>query len=767
MKKMDHVGVSSPIHDGMAKAAGAMKYYGDMHLPDMHYAKLVFSSVPHAVVKQVDTEAAYKTEGVVKVLTCFNTTDMGFCRSRVCSAEEAHMQEQLFPRTVKFVGDRVAMVIAKTPAAAAMGAKAVRVEYEELPSVVTVEAASAPDAIKIHPDGNVYTFAGVDCGEQPKAEGLLEVCSDIKFGALHHGAMETHGCVADYDKYNRKLTVYTPCQSVFGVRVGVADLFGLPYNSVRVLQTTMGGSFGTKQETILEPLAAAAAMAVSAPVKIVYTREEVFSSTIVSAPMSFRSRALARADGKIESVEIDCTVQAGAYLTNSLDYLYAMGEKLSRIYDFPHIKFSGRAVCTNTPVSGSYRSWGSKDIAIPVEQLLWKVADVLKLDLLEVHRQNAIMPAAPHRLSVGTVGDCRIDKCFERGGEAFRWADRRQACRDWNKNHRRIKKGVGMSGGAHVNGFYPEMEFANVLLKLNEDGSILANVCLHDHGCGTITAFRKLIAEVLQLPEEQIYIHRPDTDYSFYDFGCYGSRTVYVIGRTAQKAAEKLLADLRSRAALLLKGAAAELLYDKGCFCNPTTAEQLSLSDIANYFQDKNQDIYVTEEYAAVDNPTSSGAHFVQVAVDTLTGLVKVEKYNAVYDIGRAVNPCMCYAQIGGAVQQGIGAALSEDIAFDSKTGAIKNRNFHKYHLINIPDMPRVDIELLEHEGDNGPFGAKSIGETAIVPVVPAVLTALEDALGKEITELPLTPVRAVALSCADEANDMTIGRSEQDETKD
>ncbi len=746
MKTRNHVGISSPIHDGKAKAAGALKYYGDIELPNMHYAKMVFSSVPHAIVKSVNVESAYKIDGVVEVLTCFNTTDNKFCRSRVCSAEEAVMQEQLFPHVVKFVGDRVAMVIAKTPTAAQQGAKCIQVEYEELPAAVTVEEASDPNAPKIYPEGNINPFPGINCGKKPSAEGLIEICSDIKIGALHHGAMETHGCIADYDKYSKNLTLYTPCQSVFAVRVGVADLLGLPYNKVRVLQTTMGGSFGSKQETILEPLVAAAAIAIGAPVKLIYTREEVFSSTIVNAPMNFRSRALVEPDGKVQSIEIDCTIQAGAYLTNSLDYLHAMGEKLSRIYDFPYIKFSGRAVCTNTPVSGSYRSWGSKDIAVPIEQMLWKIADTLGLDLLKIHRINALLPKAKHRLNGCTIGDCRIDECFEQGAKRFDWTTRHEECRKWNAIHKRIKKGVGLAAGAHVNGFYPDMEFANVSLKLNEDGSILANICLHDHGCGSITASKKMIAEVLQIDEEMIYIHRPDTDYNFYDYGCYGSRTVYVIGRATQNAAENLLANLRQKASILLNADIKKLIYADGCFTNPATKEQVSLSDIANHCQNNNEDIYVTEKYTAVDNPTSSGAHFVQVAVDTLTGLTKIEAYYAVYDIGQAVNPGMCRAQIGGAIQQGIGAALTEEIVYDSKNGAIRNKNFHKYHLVNIPDMPKLEIDFIEHEGDNGPFGAKSIGETAIVPATPAVLTALENALGKEITALPMTPVKTVSV---------------------
>lgn len=651
MKELLHVGLSSPIHDGMAKATGSLKYYGDLAMGNLHYAKVVFSTVAHAVIKKVNDEEAYKVDGVVKILTCFNTTDKYFCRGRVCASEESCCQEQVFPKVVKFIGDRVAMVIAKTPEAAKIAANLITVEYEELPVVPTIEAAMSANAYKIYPEGNVYDFPEMVCGELPQDEDLQKVCSDIKIGGLHHAAMETHGCIADYDKYSNKLIIYTPCQSVFAIRTGVADLFDLPYSNVRVLQTTMGGSFGSKQETILEPVAAAGALAIGAPVKLVYTREEVITSTIIKAPMKFSSKALVKPNGKIKSLEIDCTIHAGAYLTNSLDYLYAMGDKISRMYDIDHIRFTGRAVCCNTPVSGSYRSWGSNDIAVALDQVLWKISHDLGLDLLEVHKVNAIKPYMPHRLSSVTVGDCRIEECFEKGDQVFEWEKRKNACREWNQNHDRIKKGVGMAGGAHVNGFYPDMEFAHLLLKLNEDGSILANVCLHDHGCGTITAFKKIIAEILKIQEDKIFINRPDTDYNFWDYGCYGSRTVYVIGKATMNAATSLLADLREKAAVMLNGKVDSLIYTEEGFVNPTNNECVSLAEISQYYQERNEDIYCVEKYRAVDNPTSSGAHFVQLAVDTLTGLVKIEKYNAVYDIGKAINPGMCYAQIGGAVQ--------------------------------------------------------------------------------------------------------------------
>ena len=177
---------------------------------------MVFSTVPHGIVKNINTDSAYNIDGVEKILTCFNTTKKTFCRSKVYAAEDTFMQEQLFPDVVKFVGDRVAMVIAKTPEAAKQGAECIKVEYEVLPSVVTVEAAAAADAPKIYSDGNVYQFPGISCGTPILSDDLIEIDSQISFGALHHGAMETHGCIADYDKYNQKLTIYTPCQSVSG-----------------------------------------------------------------------------------------------------------------------------------------------------------------------------------------------------------------------------------------------------------------------------------------------------------------------------------------------------------------------------------------------------------------------------------------------------------------------------------------------------------------------------------------------------------------------
>ncbi len=750
MDTYEHVGVSSPIHNGVDKATGRQIYVADRSLPHMHYAKLVYSTIPHGKVTAIDVAAAKKVPGVAKIFTCFNTTQRLYSRVQTAAyKQDVLLQENLFPKQVRFIGDRVAMVVAATPEAAEQAAALIKVTYEALPSMITMEQAMDKQAVPLHSQGNVYACGPVGYGDKPMAEDIIQVETKIRLPRLHHAAMEPHGCVADYQPGIGKLTVWTPCQSVFGVRNGIATLFDLPYNSIQVIQETMGGSFGSKQENVLEPLAALAALTVQRPVQLVLSREEAMHCTMQRADMRYFVRSYVKPNGKIVGVEVDCTINAGAYLTNSHGYLFSMLDKLSRIYDFPYASFTGRAVCTNTPVSGSYRSWGSSEIATALEHHMNVVAKKLSLDPVDLRLQNTLPPNSPHRMELISIGNCRIADCLQLGREKFQWQQEKKFCEDWNRQHKRYRYGIGMACGAHINGFYPsDQERATVGLRMNEDGTVHANVCVHDHGCGTVTAFRKLIAEVLAIDEQSIMIGQPDTDQNYNDYGCYGSRTTYVVGRAAKNCAEQLLEKIKGQAALFLGVEAACLRHGEGfVFVAGQQEKKLAYREIVQKAMvETQQEIYAVEHYVAASNPSSNGAHFAKVKIDCYTGLVKVEKYLAVHDLGKAVNPAMCQTQIGGAVQQGIGAALQEEIIFDTVTGKAGSSNLNKYHLVNVPDMPDVETSFVEKGGDQGPFGAKSIGEVSLVPVVPAVLNAVAHGLDKNIVQLPVTPQRLLAL---------------------
>jgi len=348
-----------------------------------------------------------------------------------------------------------------------------------------------------------------------------------------------------------------------------------------------------------------------------------------------------------------------------------------------------------------------------------------------------------------TLGNARIRECLTEGIKDFNWYERKRE----PKGQGRYRKGVGLACGGHVNGFYGKIQDLSVMtLKMNEDGSFILNTGTHEQGCGTLISLAQIVAEVLQVEPDKITVLEADTERSPYDIGTFSSRVTYVAGKCALKAAESIMEKIMDQAAAILNTSKTYLVYQKGYVWMLGNEEnKLSLRDIGVIAQVKHQqELIVTENYNNVSNPGSYGAHFAEVTVDTCTGMVKVTDYLAVHDIGQVINAGMVEGQVVGSVQMGIGFALCEEIRLDKK-GNPTNSSFAKYTVINAPDMPEVKCRFLEYGEDDGPFGAKSLGEIAIVPVAGAVVNAVNDALGMTLCSLPLIPEKIIeALSEAE-----------------
>ena len=737
-----YIGKDTIIHDAVGKATGSLKYCGDIQDQNMLHMKLLMSPIAHGRIIKIDSSEAEKLPGVVSVLTHYNTPDRKFDRGRVLAYEDVLYQESLFTDRVRFAGERVAAVIAETTDIASEAIQKIKVEYEELHHAITVEEALKPESEKINKDGNCYELDFAQIGNYKKTEYDLEMSSNISIQRVTHLAMETHSCVAYYDNTNNKLTIYSPCQSVFAIRSTIADLLDMPYVKVRVVKTTMGGSFGCKQETMLEPLAAYAAKLTGRPVKLVYSREEVIKCTVLKHPMKINIESKVEKDGKINGLKIDATLDAGAYATISPGYAHAMRMKLNRAYDIDNLDYHARIVLTNTPCSGSFRSWSTPELYSALENHINLLADKMNLDPVELRLKNIMKPNSVDRLSKESLGEVRLAECLLQGREAFLWQERRgRLVREIQTT--RFRKGIGVALAAHVNGFYPKKsDLAALSLRLQEDGSVGANICIHDHGCGTVTLFRNLIGEVLDIDTSLIDIAEGDTDKNLYDYGCYSSRGTYVLGKGVVEGAEKLLAKVKSIAAIMLGVSPVQIKMENGMFFGVKNAqEKLSYREICQYsLRVLEEDVVIVHQYASVSNPGVGGAHFAEVEVDTYTGIIKVTDYLAVHDIGRALNPIMCRTQIEGAIQQGMGIALSEIIRINEKTGEVIDNGLKNYVFVNAYDMPKPKVIFVEEGENKGPFNAKSVGEVAVSPVTPVIMAAINNALGTSLNELPLSP---------------------------
>lgn len=742
-----YIGKSTPVNNSGAKARGSLRYAGDMQLPRMLHMKLVLSPVAHGIVKKIDASAALAMPGVETVLSFENTPSVKYNRGRVRASEEALDQETLFSRHVRFIGDRVAAVLADTPEQAAAAAEAVRLEIDELPAVFTTADAQREDAPQLHEEGNTFTLPlngfGVSYAE---AEGC-EFLHRTNTQRITHVAMETHVAVADYDAGSDRMTVWSPTQSVFGVRSAIATVLGMPMSHIRAIKTPMGGSFGCKQEMILEPLAACAARMTGRPVKLLFDRRETMLCTVLRHPVASTIRAKFTDEHVLKALDLRCTLESGGYQGVTPDYAGSMFKKLSWVYGVESVEYRAEAVCTNTPVSGSYRGWGGPETALIMENMMNAAAQHFGCDPIDLRLKNILPPDAISKIGEFPLGDVRLEDVLRIGREHFRWDKRRAATAAQDRNARFLR-GVGMALSTHTSGYYPRrLDWSTIVAKMEEDGSVHINCNIHDHGCGTVAALRSIAAEELSLSPDLIDIPEGDTAYNALDNGCYTSRTIYVTGRAVYEAADKLKALLLENAAKLFSCSPDELSCKNGeVFLTSDPSQRKTYSDIAYFAAEHGSGaLLISHTYMPDSNPGPAAAHFAEVEIDTYTGLCRLVDYLAVHDVGKAINPEICRGQVGSAVQQGMGLVFCEEMKIDRKTGRALNATMQRYHVARACDFPNVETILVEKGSPEGPFGAKSIGESCYVPVAPTLAAAVNNALSSDLTTFPLTPERIVS----------------------
>ena len=559
---------------------------------------------------------------------------------------------------------------------------------------------------------------------------------------LHHATMETHACIADYDPYSDMLTVYCPNQAVHGIRTVLADFLEMPESHVRVVKATMGGSFGAKQEWFLEPVTALVAKKLCRPVKLVYSRGEAMTDTIVRGAMRMSTRGYYTPDGEMKKIYCDVTLDAGAYIGNAGDYVRALAGKPTRCYRIPYMHYHGQVISSNSPVSGAFRSWSAAEEALMMERQLDAAAEKLGMDRLAIRLKNVARSGEEDKKLHLSLEDIRIGDAITLGSEKFGWDKLKAEDAAFNASQQRYRRGVGIGIGGHGNTYFPRFnDYGEGSISLNADGSMQANFTLHDHGCGTVTAMRMIAAEVLKVPEDKIYMTEGDTAVTPIDYGCFASRTTYVVGRAVQDAANALRKKMLHAASTLLDIPEDELFLNDSHICRAGQDEPLlSFAELAKKSMHTHAgNLTACASYSNVTNPGVTGAHFAHVEVDTWTGFTKVLDYLAVHDIGQAINPGLCEAQIQGAVQMGCGAALREKMTMQ-KDGRC-TESLSKYHLFLATDLPNIRVELLQDgRSKEGPFGAKSIGEVCYVPVAPAVCGAVNDALHANLSVLPYDP---------------------------
>lgn len=737
MSELNYVGKSVEREDSYGKVMGRTKFICDMKRTDMLYARLVLSEKAHSLI-EVDTSEAEKAEGIVAVYTYKDVPKITYNAHKWYPGADAPEDQYILSDRARYMGDHLALVVGTSKQAVERGVSLVRITYTELPVITGIENAKKGFEIR-EGISNLAFHKTIECGnyEQAKAQADLVIQTEGSTQKIHHAALEPHICLCEIDETDT-LVVYSPCQVASQIQYHISMLLKLPYSRIRVIKAVMGGSFGGKGQTVVEPACAYAAFYLKKPVMLYMDRSDAILATRSRNAANMQVETAVTKEGIIVGRKIHCEIDGGAYYTNAAAVAMALAKKLFRLYRIPSQRCDVNTYYTNTIPGGACRGYGSPQAHAVTEINLDLIARELGMDPCELRLKNLVYPMDVDLTGAPGLGNAQIRKCVEKGMKEFNWKSRRESVK--LKNTVRYRYGTGMACGVHGNGYkgvYPD--FTNVEIMLYVDGSIVVKISVHEQGCGTITTLQQIAAEALKTDISKVRILEADTLSTPYDSaGTQASRVTFVCGGAVKKAGEKLLRKIKK---------ACKVLYQWENNCMEIKNGLITSGGITKTFGEVALDyekrcskaLSIFEEYESPANPASYAVSFVEVRVDTCTGQVDILDCLAVHDIGRAVNRMLAEGQIEGGAHMSIGMALYENIDIN-ESGVVKSRNFSKYHLLNAPDTPVIRTLLIEEKEPKGPYGAKSVGEIAAVTPAPAILNAINDALGTSLSHYPVTP---------------------------
>ncbi len=752
-QELSVVGKRLPRPDVAAKATGEARYIVDIKLPGMLTGKVLRSPYPHARIVKVDKSKAEKLPGVEAVITFENVPKKIFNQSKldqILVHREAEVKDQyVLTDKARYIGDAVAAVAAINESTAEEALELIEVEYEELPAVFDPIEAMKPDAPRIHDFAELniakhYAFPA-PVGEVEKGFHEADCVVEETFinSRQKFCQMEPSACVASFDTTGR-LTVWSPSQHPFLHRRKIAELFDIPEGMIRWMTPSIGGGFGKGGSFRAEPICITLAEKTGKPVKLEFTREEEFIATESRQPYIQWGKIGVKKDGTITALQTKVITDAGAYFTHSGSTTSVNLNYFMALYRCPNLNAEADIVYTNTPVSGGMRGYGNPGAMWVLEQLVDMAAEGIGMDPLEFRLKNHKRAGEPGRLSV-PIETCALAECIEIGAKKIGWREKRGS-----KGEGRLKRGVGMAVMRHGSAAYPFiMQAASAFIKLNEDGSANLVIGPSELGQGILGAMSQIAAEELGLCAEDIHIVTGDTDVTPFDVGQHASRSTYCMGNAVLRAAAEVKQQLLERASKALEVSAEEMevrdgqIYVKAMPEKGTSVAEIARDAIYNF---KGEVLQITGKCTfepRSDAPPFQAA-FAEVEVDTETGEVKVARIIVAHDIGRAINPMSAEGQLEGSVVMGIGFTLLEDYVVNKNNGNVESDNFTTYKIPSTLDLPETEVIIIEQPDPSGPFGAKSVGESGLVAIAPAIANAIYDAVGIRIKDLPVTPEKVL-----------------------
>jgi len=738
--------------EGTHKVTGESVYAADIQLPGMLHCKLLRSPQAHARIVRIDASKALALPGVERVVTADDLPKpdakrMGNRGSILLAIEE----------TV-FYGEPIAAVLARDLSTAEEAVDLIEVEYEPLPAVLDPIEAMRGDAplarkpvqeidrsearghtsVEMQEQGsgqpsNIASQAKFSRGdvEQGFAEADTIIERTWRSAMMHQGYIEPHATVADYNAASGELTVWTATQGQFFVRDQISLTLKIPETKIRVIGLELGGGFGGKI-SLMQPLVCALSRLVGKPVKYIFTRHDDLVGATPSPQCVVELKTGMQQDGSLTAIKAKVVYDSGAFPGAPA---VVGGILIGGYYNFPNLEIEAYEVLTNKVSVGAIRAPGAHNVTFAIESHMDMMARALGLDPLEARAKNAVGKGdeMPSKMTYPSIG---LKECLAAVGESELWQSRGKAAKESNGR----KRGIGMAAGGWLGGLQP----ASAYVELNGDGTITVVVGANDI-TGTNTSFAQIASEELGVPLDRINVVTGDTKTAPFAGMSAGSKTLFTVGRAVKQAAEDARQQLFSIAAERLEANPDDMESTGGEIRVKGSPDKSipfkRLAGITTGFGALYPPVIGRGAISARNQAPGFTAQACEVEVDTDTGDVTVLRWFSAQDAGLAINPLSVAGQIQGGTTQGIGIALWEEMLYDD-TGRLLNPGFLDYRMPTAADVPPIETKIVEVPSDDGPYGARGVGEPSIIPAAAAVANAIEDAIGVRVTEAPITPER-------------------------
>ncbi len=750
--------------DAPEKVTGRTRYINDMVLPRMLYGKIFRTDRVHAKILKIDTAKAKALAGVHAVLTGHDTPDfnIGVLKDN----------PPLKTDKVRCIRDELAAVAADSPEICDAALRLIEVEYEDLPSVFDCTEALKDGAPVIHADrpDNIAMAMNFDSGDIAVGEAESDYIVEGEYNVHYvtHCNMGVSCALADIS-VDGKVTLYSQTQYPYNMKMDLAPSLGIHPGDLRIIQPPIGGAFGSKLDVYpYEPICILLAQATGRPVKLEFSREEEFIASPTRQPVEFKIRTGMKKDGTFTFRSIDTLLNNGGYTSWGATTPYVTMRTCTSHYKVPHIHYSASAIYTNNPFAGSFRGYGNVQATWALETHTDKMAEVAGLNPVEIRLKNANEPneITPQGSDLGCID---LIGCIKAAAEKSDFVKKWEANnKNWN-NGERYKRGIGIAtslhnaGGAKIH----KSDGCGTILTLDDYARVTVITGASEIGQGSDTVIAQIVAEELGVPIRDVTVINNDTAMGPWDVGVHASRTTYIAGNSAKRAALKAKAqildaashqanvgpeslDLRSGHVVQAGDGVAVVKLDNLLRQMHFAGVDAQLVMATDYYEpptEAEDENHVGDMSAAY----SHAAHVAEIIVDTWTGEIKVETIWSAQDVGRVINLNGLEGQIEGGITFGLGYGLSEDMKIEE--GIVKNPFFRDYHVFTAPEMPKIDMTFIETDDKEGPAGAKGIAELPTIVIAPALGNAFYNATGVRIDHPPLSPEKVARALWENEQN--------------